>query len=159
MTRATTWANSDGLNVGFGTNVPERILSGDAKDFGGKKVAKIHITYQSTFGNQAAGGAFVTIPANSQVSNVYLKVTTNWAGGTSLAFGDAGGTGSFITATQGAEANLVTTASPITAGGAYLYTSTEGRLPAKVYSAATDLYVTSVGAHTAGEADIYVEYE
>jgi hypothetical protein len=74
-----------------------------------------------------------------------------------LAFGDASGTGSWITATQGAVANL-TVGVPIQAQGAYAYTSTEGQLPPKAYAAATDVYVTVAGTFTAGTATIYVEY-
>lgn len=156
MTRATTWSNSDGLVVGYGPNYPERqdsaVVGQEGSDV---KMAKLHITYQSTLGSL---GAKISIPAGSMVRNVYLKTTTNWAGLTSLAFGDAGSTGGWITAIQGAAANLVTTASPIVAQGAYAYTATEGQLPPKAYTAATDLYFTIVGTPTAGESDVYVEY-
>lgn len=155
MTRAATWSNPDSLVIGFGPNYPERQAGGVERDKASVKTAKLTITYQSTFGST---GAKITIPAGSVVKNVYMKIKTNWAGGTSLAFGDTNGTGSWITATQGAEASLVTTNSPIQAQGAYAYTATEGQLPPKPYAAALDLYVTSVGTHTAGEADIYVEY-
>lgn len=156
MTRKTTWSNPDGLVVGFGPNTTERNLSAvtTQKD-GDKKTAKLHIAFNSTFG---AAGAKITLPAGSAVELVYMKITTTWVGGTSLAFGDVGTTGGFITAAQAAEANLTTGVGLINAQGAYAFTATEGQLPPKVYSAATDLFVTSVGTHTAGEADIYVEY-
>ena len=156
MTRATTWSNSDGLIVGFGPNVPERNASAliTQKD-SDTKVAKLHITFASTFGSS---GAKITVPAGSAVKLVYMKINTTWTGGTSLAFGDGGSSGGWITATQGAEANLTTTAGILNAQGAYAFTATEGQLPPKVYSSATDLFVTSVGTHTAGDADIYVEY-
>lgn len=162
MTRKTSWANPDGLIVGFGPNYVDRIQSAvtTQKD-GDRKVAKLHITFQSVFGNtpnQAAGSAFLPIPAGTTVENVYMKITTNWAGGTSLAFGDATTPGGWITAAQGAEANLVTTNSPIQSAGAYaIATGTSATAP-KPYPTATNLFVTSVGTHTAGEADIYVEY-
>ncbi len=156
MTYKTTWSNPDSLVVGFGPNFPERQASAVTTQKGtDTKVAKLHITFQSTFGST---GAKISIPAGSVVKTVYMKINTNWAGGTSLAFGDTNGTGSWITAAQGAEANLVTTNSPINAQGAYAFTATEGQLPPKPYPAALDLFVTSVGTHTAGDADIYVEY-
>jgi hypothetical protein len=156
MTRKTTWSNPDGLVVGFGPNYVERNASAvtTQKD-GDKKTAKIHIDFKSTFG---ASGAKLAIPAGSIVELVYMKVTTTWLGGTSLAVGDAGSTGGWITAAQGAEANLTVAAGVINAQGAYAFTATEGQLPPKVFSTATDLFVTSVGTHTAGEADIYVVY-
>ena len=154
MTRASTWTNADGLIVGFGNNYPERNDAGVNEVDGNDKAAVLNVTYQSTFGST---GAKISIPAGSLIKNVYMKVGTAWAGGTSLAFGDASGTGSWITATQGAVASL-TTGAPIQAQGAYAYTATEGQLPPKAYAAATDLYITAVGTFTAGTATIYVEY-
>ena len=154
MTRASTWTNADGLVVGFGNNIPERNDAGVNEVDGNDKSAQLNITFQSTFG---ASGAKVEIPAGSIVKNVYMKVGTAWAGGTSLAFGDATTTGGWITATQGATASL-TVGVPIQAGGAYAYTSTEGQLPPKVYASATNLYITAVGTFTAGTATIIVEY-
>jgi len=154
MTRASTWTNSDGLVVGFGNNYPERNDAGVNEVDGNDKAAVLNITYQSTFGST---GAMIPIPAGSLVKNVYMKVGTAWAGGTSLAFGDASSTGGWITATQGAVANL-TVGAPIQAQGAYAYTSTEGQLPPKAYATATNLYITVSGTFTAGTATIYVEY-
>lgn len=156
MTRKTTWSNPDGLVVGFGPNFPERqdgaVLAQEGSEF---KQAKLHITYQSTLGST---GAKIPVPAGSLVRFVYIKVNTNWAGGTSLAFGDTNSTGGWVTATQGGVANLVTTNSPINAQGAYAFTSTEGQLPPKPYPAALDLFFTAVGTFTAGDLDVYVEY-
>ena len=154
MTRASTWTNPDGLIVGFGNNYPERNDAGVNEVDGNDKAAVLNITYQSTFGSS---GALIPIPAGSIIKNVYMKTGTAWAGGTSLAFGDATTTGGWITATQGATASL-TANTPIQAGGAYAYTSTEGQLPPKVYASATNLYITAVGTFTAGTATIYVEY-
>lgn len=155
MTRATTWTNSDGLVVGFGPNYAERTVAGVESRSGDVKEAKLHFTWESTMG---ASGAKITIPANSLVKNVYMKVDTAFAGGTSLAFGDGGSTGGWITATQGALANLTPAGTKIQAQGAYAYTATEGQLPPKVYASATDLYITKVGTFTAGVGTIIVEY-
>lgn len=153
MTRAASWSNPDNLIVGFGQNIPERLVAGAVKKLGQDKELRLQITKDSTFG---AAGAKITVPANCLVKNVYMKVGTAWVGGTSLAFGDGGSTGGWITAAQGAEASL-TVGVAIQAQGAYAYTASEGQLPPKVYAAATDLYVTSVGTHTAGDATIVVE--
>lgn len=154
MTRKSTWSNADGLVVGFGPNTPERNGSGVVDMDGHTKVAQLYITKDSSFGST---GAKVQIPANSIVKSVHMKVGTAWVGGTSLAFGDAGSTGGWITATQGAQASL-TAGAAIQAQGAYAYTATEGQLPGKVYASATDLYITAVGTFTAGTATIVVEY-
>lgn len=154
MTRASTWTNADGLIVGFGNNFPERNDAGVNEVDGNDKSAQLNITYQSTSG---ASGAKISIPAGSIVKNVYMKVGTAWVGGTSLAFGDATTPAGWITATQGATANLTANAA-IQAQGAYAYTATEGQLPPKAYAAATDLYITISGTYTAGTATIYVEY-
>lgn len=154
MTRQATWSNPDNLIVGFGRNVPERqdpaLLTKEDDSYR----AKLDITFQSTLG---ASGAKIRVPAGTLVKNVYMKVGAAWTGLTSLAFGDGAGTGSWITATQGAVANL-TANTAHQAQGAYAYTATEGQLPPKVYAAATDLYFTIVGTPTAGTATIYVEY-
>lgn len=154
MTRAASWTNSDGLVVGFGANIPERQAGGVVDMDGYDRVATLAVTYASTFG---ASGAKITIPANSIVRNVYMKVGTAWVGGTSLAFGDAGGTGSWITATQGAQASL-TAGVAIQALGGYAWVTGESQQTPKVYAAATDLYFTVVGTFTAGSATVVVEY-
>lgn len=154
MTRQATWSNSDNLVVGFGGNYAERNAGGVEGGANMGKVARIQINSASTFG---ASGAKFTIPAGSAVHSVVLKVGAAWTGGTSLAFGDAGSTGGFITAAQGATANL-TLGAVINAQGAYLYTATEGRLPPKTYAAATDVYFTAVGSFTTGTAELVIEY-
>lgn len=156
MTYKTTWSNPDNLVVGFGPNFPERIQAAVTTQKGtDTKVAKLHVTFASTFGST---GAKITIPAGSDVKNVYLKVNTNFAGGTSLAFGDTNTSGGWISAAQGAVANLVTTNSPIQAGGTYAIATGSSAAAPKPYPAALDLFLTAVGTFTAGDADIYVEY-
>lgn len=154
MARANTWVNSDGLPVGFGRNVPENIKAGEVLDFGDNRVQRLQFTFQSTFG---ASGAMIQVPAGCIVKNVYLHVVTAFTGGTSLAFGDATTPAGWITATQAAVANLTTNAS-IQAGGTYaIATGTSATAP-KVYTAATNLYLTAVGTFTSGSAEIIVEY-
>jgi hypothetical protein len=152
MTRKATWTNSDGLVVGYGPNSPERTAAGVLHSDTNQKVAKLHVSFESTFG---ASGAKITIPAGSIVKNVYAKVTTTWAGGTSLTFGDATDADGWIVA---GSFGTPSAGGVIQADGAYAYTATEGQLPPKEYATATDLYLTKVGTYTAGEADVYVEY-
>lgn len=154
MTRKGTWANNDGLVVGFGANIPERQESGVYETDGRTVQAHLAVTFASTFG---ASGAKVTVPAGSFVKNVYVKVGTAWVGGTSLAFGDATTPAGWVTATQGATASL-TAGAVIQAQGSYAFTATEGQLPPKPYATATDLYITAVGTYTAGDATVVVEY-
>jgi hypothetical protein len=155
MTRGTTWSNSDGLVVGFGPNVPERLQAAViAQEGTDTKIAKLSITFASTFGSRSAK---VTIPANSLVKNVYMKVGTAWAGGTSLAFGDTNWHWFLDYSYTGSNSQL-TAGVAIQAQGAYAFTATEGQLVPKVYATSLDLFVTAVGTFTAGTADIYVEY-
>lgn len=153
--RGSSWTNSDGLKVGFGPQFPERLYAGVVETDGGLKEARLQITKDSTFGST---GAKITIKAGQAVRNVYLKVGTAWVGGTSLAVGDAGNTSGWITAAQGAEANL-TAGVQIVSAGAYAQAATPAQLAPKVYAVDTDLYVTSVGTHTAGDATLVVEYQ
>jgi len=157
MTRKTTWTNSDGLVVGFGPNIAERQVSAIATEGTlSTKEARVQITWQSTLGST---GAKISLPAGSVVKNVYMKVGTAWTGLTSLAFGDATQTGGWVSATQGAVANL-TVNTFIQAGGVYVAggTDTTSARPPKVYLTATDLYFTIVGTATAGTAQVFVEY-
>jgi hypothetical protein len=153
MTRATTWANSDNLNVGYGTNVPERQLPAEDQE-SIYRVVKLSIdAVNSTFG---ASGVKWTAPAGSMVTRVWVRFTETHAGGTSIVFGDGSTTNGYVTAT---EYGATPAASTIVQGkGAYLYTATEGVLPGKIYAAATDLYFTKTGTYTAGKADVFVEY-
>ena len=153
MTRASTWSNSDGLVVGFGKNFPERNVAALMAQRGGEqKVGKLHIDYNSVSGTS---GARINVPAGSIVKNVFAKVTTTWAGGTSITFGDATDPDGWIIA---ADFGTPSAGAVVQAMGAYAQTATEGQLPPKEYASATDLYITIAGTYTAGEADIYVEY-
>ncbi len=84
MTRQSTWANADGLIVGFGGNYPERNVAGVYDTDGAVKEAHLAITFQSS-------GAVIDIPAGSVVLDVVMKVGTAWAGGTDVQFGDGTG--------------------------------------------------------------------
>jgi hypothetical protein len=158
MTRASTWTNPDGLVVGFGQNFGERQVAGVDLTDGHIVEYKLQITFASTFGST---GAKITVPAGCQVRDVALKVGAAWVGGTSLSFGDATTPAGWITAAQGATANL-TAGNTIGGQGVYVTGGTDAtamRFP-KPYAAATDLFVTLAGGpYTAGDATITVRVQ
>lgn len=152
MTRKSTWTNADGLVVGFGPNYPERNVSGVYETDGAVKEARLAITHESS-------GAAVTIPAGSVVLDVVVKVGTAWVGGTKVEVGDGSDPDGWISASQGATANL-TAGATIRAGGAYAVGGTDATAKAlgKVYASADTLDVTITGSYTAGDADVVVRY-
>jgi len=151
MTRASTWTNADGLIVGFGANIPERNVAGVYDTDGAVKEAHLAITYQSS-------GANIELPAGAVVLDVVLKVGTAWAGGTDVQLGDGTDPDGWISATQGAVANL-TAGATVRAGGAYaIGDAATNRGLGKVYAAADTLDVAFTGTFTAGTATIVVRY-
>lgn len=157
MTRAATWTNPDGLVVGFGPNYGERLVAGVDETDGNILEYKLQITKDSTFGST---GAKVSLPAGCVVRDVEMRVGTAWVGGTSLAFGDVTQTGGWVSAAQGAVANLLANTT-ITGQGVYVTGGTDAtamRFP-KAYAAATDLFITAVGSFTAGDATVTVRVQ
>lgn len=151
MTRKSTWTNADGLVVGFGPNYPERNEAGVLETDGVVKEARLAITYQSS-------GATVALPAGSVVMEVVMKVGTAWAGGTDVQVGDGSDADGWISATQGAVANL-TAGATVRAAGAYaIGDAATNRGLGKVYASADTLDVAFTGTFTAGTADIFVRY-
>lgn len=151
MTRASTWTNADGLIVGFGANIPERNVGGVYANGGAVKEAHLAVTYQSS-------GANIEIPAGSVVLDVVLEVGTAWAGGTKVELGDGTDPDGWISATQGAVANL-TTGATIVAGGAYaIGDAATNRGLGKVYASADTLDVAITGSFTAGTGTFIVRY-
>lgn len=151
MTRASSWTNADGLVVGFGANIPERNVAGVYDTDGAVKEAHLAITYQSS-------GAAIELPAGAVVLDAVLKVGTAWAGGTKVELGDGTDPDGWISATQGAVANL-TTGATIVAGGAYaIGDAATNRGLGKVYASADTLDVAITGSFTAGTATIVVRY-
>lgn len=151
MTRKSTWTNADGLVVGFGPNFAERNVSGVLETDGVVKEARLAITFQSS-------GATVDLPAGSVVQDVIMKVGTAWVGGTDVQLGDGTDPDGWVSATQGAVANL-TIGATIRAAGAYaIGDAASNRGLGKVYAAADTLDVAFTGTFTAGTADIFVRY-
>lgn len=153
MTRKSTWSNPDGLIVGFGPNFPERHEGGAVNFEGPYKVVSAQITFQST-----PASVTLPVPPGSAVKAVYLVVGTAWAGGTDIQVGDGADPDGFISAGQGATANL-TAGAMIRASGAYAIgdAATNKGLD-KVYAVADNIDVAFTGTFTAGTATISVEY-
>jgi hypothetical protein len=151
MTRKSTWTNADGLVVGFGPNFAERNVSGVLETDGVVKEARLAITFQSS-------GANIDLPAGSVVQDVVVKVGTAWVGGTDVQLGDGTDADGWISATQGATANL-TAGATIRAAGAYaIGDAATNRGLGKVYATADTLDVAFTGTFTAGTADVFVRY-
>ena len=151
MTRQSTWTNADGLVVGFGPNYPERNVAGVIETDGVVKEARLAVTYQSS-------GATVALPAGSVVLDVVMKVGAAWVGGTKVEIGDGSDADGWISATQGATANLTVGAS-VVAGGAYaIGDAATNKGLGKVYATADTLDVAITGTYTAGTADVFVRY-
>jgi len=151
MTRQSSWTNADGLVVGFGPNSPERNVAGVYETDGAVKEAHLAITYQSS-------GAVIDIPAGALVLDVVLKVGTTWAGGTDVQLGDDHDADGWISATQGATANLTAGATIHGAGAYAIGDAATNRGFGKAYTTADTLDVAFAGTFTAGTATIVVSY-
>lgn len=151
MTRKSTWTNADGLVVGFGPNYAERNVAGVLETDGVVKEARLAITHLSS-------GANVDLPAGSVVLDVVMKVGTAWVGGTKVEIGDGSDADGWVSATQGATANLTAGASIVAAGAYAIGDAATNRGLGKVYASADTLDVTITGTYTAGTADIFVRY-
>lgn len=150
MARASTWTNSDGLVVGFGPNTPEVAGAISAAE-GGLKTAHVHFDYADT-------GVNVPVPAGATVVAVRLEVGTAWVGGTDVQVGDGSDADGFVTAAQGATANL-TAGATIVGAGVYTKGATDtGAQEFKLYSAADTIDVAFTGTFTAGTATLTVVY-
>jgi hypothetical protein len=92
------------------------------------------------------------------VQDVVVKVGTAWVGGTDVQVGDGTDPDGWVSATQGAVANL-TIGATIRAAGAYaIGDAATNRGLGKVYAAADTLDVAFTGTFTAGTADVFVRY-
>lgn len=150
MTRKSTWTNADGLVVGFGPNTPE-VAGAVAEGEGAIKTAYVTFDYKST-------GVNIPLPAGAAVVGVVLTVGAAWLGGTKVEVGDGSSAVGFVTAAQGATANLTAGAS-IVGAGAYTKGATDtGAQVFKTYATADTVDVAITGAFTAGSGTLAVSY-
>jgi hypothetical protein len=157
MPRKSTWTNADGLVVGFGPNSAERTAQVTENNIGPIKEAAVAFDF-SMLNTTAAGSVAWTAPAGTNVVSVTLEVNEAFVGGTSVEFGDASDTDGFITAAQGATANLLAGAKIVGSG---LYTKGATDTVAqefKVYASATTLSMLRVGTFTAGKGVLKIAY-
>ena len=155
LNRGSTWTNSDGLIVGFGTNRPVKEGAAQNVSGNGVKVKSVVFTYDNM------SSVNVPVPAGSRILDVYIQVHDAFAGGTSLEVGDGSDADGFITATAGATANL-TAGAKIIVDGVYTYdNSADGDTTAaelKAYSSADTIDMAVTGTFTAGKASLVVSY-
>ena len=174
------WTNPDGLQVKFGNyyreagnfvNVPRALPSkgGLVKeiviDYDLAELGANGVSYTSDLDNDGTRDGFNTgdccLPANASVLRVTSVTSVAAAGGTSIALGTFGLTGTaidadgLITATEGVVANQNLVGGRTYGAGAYVATSvdTPGIGTADGY-----LAITAVGTYTAGKGRILIEY-
>lgn len=152
LNRGSTWTNPDGLIVGFGQNLP--VKEGSVQRVAGSGVKQASVTF--TYDNMSS--ANIPIPAGATVIAVNLDVHVAWVGGTDLQVGDGSDADGFVTAAQGATANL-TAGAHIVGAGLYTKGATDTTAQElKVYAAADTLDIAATGTFTAGSATVTMIY-
>jgi hypothetical protein len=165
--RGSTWTNSDGLVVGFGTQKPA-INGAVQKNYGGvggAKVATAVFDWKDLNANVAGGttaGIHVPVPAGARVLNVRVVIGTAWTStGTNtfevgLTGGDVDG---FLSTTVGTVANM-TAGAVLNGDGVFLFGATDtGAAELYAFAAADTIDVVSgMTDWTAGTATLVVTY-
>jgi transcription elongation factor Elf1 len=155
LNRGSTWTNADGLVIGFGPNKPVKEGAVQKNDGNGVKTQAVIFTYDDM------SDVNVALPAGSKVVDVYIDVIDAFADGTSLEVGDGSDADGFITATEGAVAEL-TAGKRVMAQGVYTHDNTaDGDVTAyemKEYASADTIDLTVTGTFTAGKAALVVLY-
>ena len=168
MTHPVTWSNPDNLVVGFGRNVPEREAAGVMKTEGTVKEARLHFTYESTFGES---DTYIQLPRMVQLLSAHVRVDTAWTSSdASLAIGHTeNGTAdvdALFTITALDHAALTPAGLVIAADGTYFADTNSVKIPAVLTDDADDadlgvkVFITSTEgvAWTTGEATLIVRY-
>ena len=148
LSRKSTWSNSDGLDVGFGSRFSEREATA-VKDADG---SRLELSYDFTFESTTLA---LSVPAGFLMEGAYLVVGTAWvsSGTCTITVGDGGDADGWFTTTALTEANL-TAGAMIQADGAYIQGDDGGAEPLnraqpKLYSSADTLDIV---LSTAGNA-------
>jgi hypothetical protein len=165
--RASTWSNSDGLVVGYGTNKPS--INGapalNEGGLGGAKVASTTFNWKDLNGQTAGGtsaGINVPVPAGARILNVRVVIGTAWTStGTNtfevgLTGGDVDG---FLSTTVGTVANM-TAGAVLNGDGVFLFGATDTGASELYQFAAADTIdvVSGMVDWTAGDATLVVTY-
>lgn len=162
--RGSTWTNSDGLVVGFGTHKPT-VEGSAAKNYGGSGGAKVAVAKFDWKDLNAAAAINVPVPAGTRVLDVRLVVDVGFTstGTNTITVGDGSTADGFITATAATSATMATAGAVINVDGVYSYdNSADGDTTAaelKVYASADTLDLASAQTDwTAGAATLVVTY-
>ena len=160
--RGSSWTNSDGLVIGFGTHRP--VIEGSAaKNYagkGGNKTASTTFTWRDVNANNSNAAINVPVPAGSKIVEVKIVVGEAWAGASNaLIVGDGSATNGFITTAAAGVASL-TAGAVIASNGVYAYGATDtGAAELKLYSSADTIDLGSADTDwTAGTATLVVTY-
>lgn len=156
--RGTSWTNSDGLIVGFGTHDTMKTGNNTAEDFDGVKTGSVTFDYADF---NAAETLNVPVPAGARVMNVKVKCHSTWtsSGTNTFEVGDGTDPNGFITTTVGTVANM-TAGAELQGDGVYLFgaTATDTR-EFKAYTSADTIDIASAQTDwTAGSATVEVTY-
>jgi len=153
--RDNIWTNKDGLNVGFGTrdvdtNAAAVVVAGDSQVR--RVVMKVVGTEVGTAPTAGQLENSATIPAGAFVLSCKLYVDTQFTGAgaefVAGGYGDTDDPNGFVTATEGAVANLTADA-VITGAGAYITSTLADDITVGVLSDT---------AFTAGSGTMVIEY-
>lgn len=161
MARASTWTNSDGLEVGYGQRDSFNTESATIRTMGNEEILQVYLKYDDlpTAATNAASVKNVPIPANSVITNadLYILDAFESGGATTLSIGLKRLDGTDIDA-DGIDATIAKTA--IDADGDVV--QCDGALVGGVVSiGAYDGYISTVvatGPYTAGEAVLTIRY-
>lgn len=160
--RGSSWTNSDGLVVGYGTNNPMRAGNATVVDVIGAKTASVFFDYKDMNACTTGGTVNVPVPAGARILNVRIVCHTAWTStGTNTA--EVGLTGGdvdlFITTTVLTTANF-TAGAVLNGDGVGLFGATDTGASELYQFAAADTIdlVTGMSDWTAGTASLVVTY-
>lgn len=165
-TRGSSWTNSDGLVIGFGTNKAARAgapnkTGGNAS--GGVKSASVTFNYADMNACNGAGGTVnVPVPAGSRIVGVKVVCHTAWTatGTNTFEVGLTGGdVDAFMTTTVGTSGSM-TAGAVLNGDGVSLFGATDTAASEMYTFAAADTIdiVTGMADWTGGTASLVVTY-
>jgi hypothetical protein len=154
MAKASTWTNADGLRVGFGARDSKNAAAATVQTEGNICVMQFPFDYDvvETIGT-APSSTSIPIPANATIMRGNIRVTTAFAGGTSINFGTMDSAGTAIDAdgldAAVAVADMDAVGDVVTFDGAQI-----GK------RIASDAYfgIQYTGTYTAGRGVVTIEY-
>jgi hypothetical protein len=159
--RASTWTNSDGLVIGFGTNKPA-YTSGVTKNGGITGSLKQASTVFDWTNLNAAHGINSAVPAGAKIMDVRMEVIVGFTstGTNTITVGDGSDADGFITVSAATSATMASAGAVILADGVYAFGATDtGAAELHTYAAADTIDVASAQTDwTAGKAVLVVSY-